>query len=484
MMMLRRFGRLGPALFATGLVLGVTATARADWANDLARPFEEALDSGSYGLALLLIYVVGLVTSLTPCVYPMIAITVSVFGASQAKTKLHAAGLSTMYVLGLATLFTALGLVVSLLEIDTSSIYGNAWFWIGIAVLLVALALSMFGAYELRLPSSVQNKLAQMGGIGPKGAFVVGLVGGLIATPCTGPVLGGLLIYIATEGSLMFGALALFTFALGVGTLTWIVGTFAVSLPKSGRWMEHVKSGLGLVLLATALFFLTNNAFPQVGELVQKTPLYLVAGLTLFAVGFAIGAIHLSYHGADKMTITRKTLGILLASGGAIIAVLWLNAAPPMPEGAEIAWMTDYEAAQARADEQGKPLLVDFGASWCGACEELERHTFSDPRVVVEAQRFVPVRLDLSADAENLEHNREVLASYNQRGLPLVVIHDTEGGEVGRVTSFVEAEAMLSAMRGDGTGAGCAAAPGGRSSTPPYVAFALAVGAFLVLRRR
>lgn len=425
-------------------VLLVAASARADWLTDIAQPFEDALTAGNWALALFLVYVAGLVTSLTPCVYPMIAITVSVFGASEAKTKLHAAGLSTMYVLGIVVLFTGLGLVFGLLQLDNASIYGNAWFWVAIATLLLVLSLAMFGAYELRLPSSLQNKLAQMGGIGPKGAFVLGLAGGLIATPCTGPVLGGLLLWIGTTGNAVFGAAALAAFALGLGTLTWVVGTFAVSLPKSGPWMEGVKSVLGLILVATALFFLFNSAFPAVGHaLVQKTSAHIIGAIVLLVVGIGVGAVHLSYHDTSAAMKVRKTLGLVLTSAGALGVVLWLNTAPPTTDHG---WMDDYDAARALADTENRPLIVDFGASWCGACQELERETFSDPRVEEEGRRFIRVRVDLSP-GQDVERGQELLAQYNQRGLPLVVVHDSEGEEVDRVTSFIEPERMLQIMQ-------------------------------------
>lgn len=435
-----------PALVAGLAVFAFASTGHAQ-DTGLEATFTNALESGNWLLALGVIYVLGLLTSLTPCVYPMIAITVSIFGASQAKSKLHAAGLSTMYVLGIVLLFTPLGLVVALMLDSTADIYGSSWFWIAIAVILLALSLAMFGVYELRLPSSMQNKLAQMGGIGPKGALVLGMVGGLIATPCTGPVLGGLLVYIGTTGSVVFGAAALASFALGLGTLTWFVGTFAVSLPKSGAWMEGVKSFFGLVLVVCALFFLINNAFAVGDSLVEKTTIYLVGGIALFILGIGLGAIHIDPHGATKGKLARKILGLIVSAVGAVAVVLWFNAAPPLPDGAEIEWMTDYDAAVELAEAEGRPLLVDFGASWCQACQELERHTFSDRRVVEEGQRFVPVRIDMSP-GQDVDRGNELLAQYNQRGLPLVVMHDSGGDEAERVTGFIEAEEMVTIMEG------------------------------------
>lgn len=435
--------RLPRAALVAVPVLLVAGVARADWLNDMSGGFEGALSSGSWGLALGMVYAAGLLTSLTPCVYPMIAITVSVFGASEAKSKAHAAGLSTMYVLGIAALFTTLGIVAAQLHLDSAALYGSIWFWLVMAAILFVLSLAMFGAYELQLPSSLQNKLAKAGGVGPKGAFALGLAGGLIATPCTGPILAGLLIWIGATGNVMFGALALFVFALGLGTLTWIVGTFAVSLPKSGPWMEGVKSFLGLVLVSCALFFVLVNAFDLTHVLVQRTTPYLIGALAIFVVGLAMGAIHLSYHGASKLVFGRKTLGLALAAVGAVGLVMWLGAVPP---GAEIEWMDSYEEARDLASRENRPLLVDFGASWCQACGELDRNTFSDPRVVAEGERFVPVRVDLSP-GPGLAAGRALLAQYNQPGLPLVVLHDSDGEEANRVTGFIEADEMLALMR-------------------------------------
>ncbi len=432
------------AVLLAGVVIATTATAHADGLTDFSSSFEAALTSESWALALGIMFVAGLLTSLTPCVYPMIAVTVSVFGASEAKSKVHAAGLSTMYVLGMCALFTPLGLVAGL----SSQVFGSAlaspWVVFPLAVFFVAMAVSMFGAFELSLPPALQNRLAQMGGLGPKGAFVLGLVGGLIAAPCTGPILGFLLGWIGQTRNAVFGAAALFSYSLGLGLLTWLVGTFAIALPKSGRWLEWVKSFFGIVMIGAALWF--TRDFIGLGHAVERTGQWLAAAIILVVVGIGIGAVHLSFHGASKAVLARKASGILMAVAGGIALALWLNAPPVLPPGAEIAWMDDYDAAREMAQSQGKPLLVDFGASWCGACQELDRDTFSDHRVVAEATRFVPVHIDLSP-GQDLEHGNQLLAGYHQRGLPLVVMHDSQGEETARVTSFVEAERMLQIMR-------------------------------------
>lgn len=436
--------RTVPALLAAGVVLATAATAQADWLTDASREFEVALSSGSWGFALLLVFGAGLLTSLTPCVYPMIAITVSVFGASQAKSKLHGAGLSTMYVLGMCALFTPLGLVVAL----TGGVFGaelsNPWVVGFLAIVFLTMAASMFGAFELALPASMQNRLATMGGLGPKGAFVLGLVGGLIAAPCTGPVLTVLLAWIGTTGDAVLGGAALFVYSLGLGLPTWLVGTFAINLPKSGAWLESVKSFFGIVMVGAALWF--GRDFIGLGHVVERTPTWILASAIVLALGLALGAVHLSFHGASKATLARKATGIVMSIAGGLGIVLWLGAPPVLPPGAEIVWMDDYEAAREMARSEGKPLLVDFGASWCGACEEMDRHTFSDPRVVAEGLRFVPVRVDLSP-GQDVAHGRQLLATYEQRGLPLVVMHHSSGEEAARVTSFVEAERMLQLMR-------------------------------------
>jgi thiol:disulfide interchange protein DsbD len=444
-----RLARPAAAALLAGAVVCLASSARADWLGDLAAPFESAMSSGSWAVALGIMFLAGLATSLTPCVYPMIAITVSVFGASEAKSKLHGAGLSSMYVLGMCALFTPIGLTAGLSGGMLGDYLASLWVLVPLAVFFVAMALSMFGAFELALPPSLQNRLAQMGGLGPKGAFVLGLVGGLIAAPCTGPVLGGLLGWITATQNALFGGTALFVYALGLGLPTWIVGTFAISLPKSGKWLEHVKSVFGIVMVGAAIWFL-RDAIRISGvsllDVIEGTPAWALAGIVPLVMGLLIGAVHLSYHDEGWLPKARKTLGIVLATAGGVILAIWVPAPEPLPPGSEIAWMDDYEAARELARRERRPLLVDFGASWCGACEELDRHTFSDRRVISEGRRFVPVRLDLSA-GEDRETGERVLRTYRYSGLPLVVMHDATGEEAERITGFVEPERMLQVMR-------------------------------------
>jgi thiol:disulfide interchange protein DsbD len=393
-------------------------------------------------MALALAFAAGLATSLTPCVYPMIAITVSVFGARETTSKLAAAKLSTAFVLGIAALFTPLGVIAALTGDVFGSQLGNPIVLGLLAAIFIALALSMFGAFELDLPASLKNRLAMVGGVGVTGAFVAGLVSSLIAAPCTGPVVGFLLTWVSTTQNVVFGALSFFVYSLGLGLLFWLVGTFSMTLPKSGQWLEHVKSAFGIVMLVAALYFV-RDLIPGLTDLAQRTSGFLIGALVLLAIGLAAGAVHLSYHASSLVTRVRKTAGITASVVGLCGVIGYLEALPP---GAKIEWLHDIDAAKVLATSAGKPLLIDFGASWCGACGELDRHTFSDARVVREGQRFVPVKIDLSPGKDTPD-KKALLARYNQRGLPLVVLHHASGEEAARVTNFMEPAEFLELMR-------------------------------------
>src|SRR3954469_16426289 len=200
----------------------------------------------------------GLLVCLTPCVYPMVAITVSVFGARGDTSRSRAMWLSTAFVLGIAAMFTPLGLVAGLTGSLFGSALSNPWVTTCIALVFLGLAASMFGAFEFMLPSGVTNRLARVGGGGYGGAFLIGLVSGLVAVPCTGPVLTGILLWIGKTRSAGLGAGVLFAFSIGLGIPFWLVGAFAVHLPKGGRWMIYVKSLFGIILATAALYFLKN----------------------------------------------------------------------------------------------------------------------------------------------------------------------------------------------------------------------------------
>ncbi|MEO1272308.1 MAG: cytochrome c biogenesis protein CcdA, partial [Myxococcota bacterium] len=208
---------------------------------------------------LLLVFLAGVGASLTPCVYPLIPITISVFGARDADSRLQAFGLSSIYVLGIVATYTVLGLVAGLAGQGIGEAMKNPFVLGGIAALMIAMGLSSFGLFELQLPSSLQNKLSAQGGKGVVGALVMGLVAGLVATPCVGPILVAILVFVAQTQDMALGALMLATFALGMGMLFLVLGTFANlinKLPRSGTWMVGVKTVFGVVFMVVALYYL------------------------------------------------------------------------------------------------------------------------------------------------------------------------------------------------------------------------------------
>jgi thioredoxin:protein disulfide reductase len=438
----RRNGLTTCAALCAGSLLLFATRARADALADLEAPLRSALESGSWLSALGVAFAAGLATSLTPCVYPMIVITVSVFGARQTTSKLAAARLSTAFVLGIAALFTPLGVVAALTGDVFGSQLSNPIVLVCLALFFVVLSASMFGAFDLDLPAGLKNRLAMAGGEGLQGAFVLGLVSSLIAAPCTGPVIGFLLTWVGTTRNVLFGALSFFSYSIGLGLLFWLVGTFSLTLPKSGRWLESVKSVFGIAMLAAALYFV-RDLIPGLTSLAERSGRFLLIAVGLIVAGVALGAVTATFHGSTLVTRARKSAGIALAVLGLVGLIGYTEA---VPAGAKIAWLHDYEAAQQLALSTGRPLLVDFGASWCGACGELDRHTFSHSQVVREGQRFVPVKIDLSPGQDTPE-KQALLKSYNHRGLPLVVMHDATGKEAHRITNFVEPQKFLELMR-------------------------------------
>jgi thiol:disulfide interchange protein DsbD len=302
----------------------------------------------------------------------------------------------------------------------------------------LGLAASMFGAFEFVLPSGLTNRLALVGGGGYGGAFLIGLVSGLVAAPCTGPVLTGILLWIGKTRSAGLGSLVLFAFSLGLGIPFWLVGTFAVRLPRAGRWMLWTKSFFGIVLTVLALYFLKNVLHP-LASLAHAGGTGPVLPIVLLVGGVLLGAIHLSFDGQALVRL-RKGAGILAAVGGSFLLVAWAEA----PHG-QLRWENSETAAAERAKTEAKPLLVDFTAEWCGACKELARHTFADPTVMREASRFVAVRVDATSDEDPAVD--QIKDKYHVVGLPTVIMLGADGQERARITEFMPPEQFLTTLR-------------------------------------
>jgi thiol:disulfide interchange protein DsbD len=399
----------------------------------------------------------GLGTCATPCVYPMIAITVSVFGAKQAKSRRQAVMLSLSFVMGIAVLFTTLLVGAAL----TGSLFGAAlqkwWVNAGIALVMAAMAAAMFGAFELTLPESVMQRLSTVGGVGYGGAFALGLVSSLIAAPCTGPVLTSVLIWIGKTQSVGLGALVGLMYSLGLGLPFFLVGAFAVALPKGGSWMVGVKSFFGIVMLVVALNFL-RYAIPAMAEVARHDTKFMVACGVAVAIGIALGAVHLDWSDGGIGVKIRKAVGVVAAVAGGFL--LWVafekppemtempvatnDAAPGAPVKKLLTWEHNEEVAKALAAKEKRPLMIDFTAEWCGACKELAKHTFADPRVMEKAGHFVAVKIDATED-EQLE---AVKKTYGVVGLPTVLIFDSDGKERKRFTEFVPPDRFLTAIEG------------------------------------
>ncbi len=425
--------------FETGPPPGGVAPARAAPAADnlVGRWFDER----GTGLAFLFIFLMGLALNLTPCVYPMMGVTVSLFGGAAASASsgslrgnLRALPRAIVYVLGIALMYSTLGVIAAL----TGGLFGgwlaSPWVLGGIGLLLLALSLSMFGFYEIQAPSGLLSKLGGATGAGYVGTFIAGLMVGVFAAPCIGAPIIALLAHVGAKGDPIFGFQAFFVLSLGLGLPYLVLAVFSglmTRLPRSGSWMDWVKHLFGVILLAVALFYLTLAIAPKhVGWVVPAA-----LGLGGLYLGF------LEPTGRDRPAFRRFKWAVGVAAIVASVLIVFRPAAPAL----EFAAFDD--AALATARTSGTPVMIDFAAEWCVPCHELEEITFTDPAVVRVASGFVRMKVDLTRfDSPESEALRERFAIA---GVPTIVFLGADGNEVAaaRVVGFMRPEPFLDRLR-------------------------------------
>ncbi len=412
----------------------------------------ETLGERGLLVTFILIFLGGLGLNLTPCVYPLIPITIGYFGGQAQGKRGGIVGHALFYVLGMATTYSALGLVAAL----TGSLFGaalqNPWVLIAIASVMVALALSMFDLYEFRLPS-ILTRMAGGSRKGYLGTLVMGLTVGFVAAPCIGPFVVGLLTYVGERGQPMLGFLMFFVLALGLGIPFLFLAIFSGSIdriPRSGAWMVWVRSIFGFVLIAMAVYFL-RPLFPD--SLVY----HLTLALILFLGGIFMAWVEPTKMPGKAFPVIRNLIGMAFFVLALIFATSGVRAyvnetlaeariASGLSVSAGIRWLPGTEARLEEAAAQARPVFIDFYADWCIPCRELDHSTFAAPEVVDLSRSFAMLKIDLTSSRNPV--NERLKNRFQVKGVPTLVWLRPDGSEARdlREVGYIPKEAMLEKM--------------------------------------
>jgi thiol:disulfide interchange protein DsbD len=366
-------------------------------------------------LTLLILFVGGLALNLTPCVFPMIPITVGFFAMQSDGRRSRRFALSLAYVLGIVITYSALGVFAALSGRMFGSWLQSPAVLIGFAVLMLVLASSMFGVWEFRVPQFITNRSAGRAGVA--GALTMGLFVGIVAAPCVGPVVVALFTLVAAIAKPTIGMAMFATLAFGLG-FPYLIALNV--FPKPGEWMVQVKKAMGFVLIAMAFYFLRG--------VIGETPFRLGVAASLL-----IGAIFLFLSRGERGRVMRLVCAFILLAGGIAFAI-------PPRKGVEVQWQK-YDAAV--ASTTGKPIVIDFFATWCIPCKELDEKTFSDASVAKDLDRFTRIKADLTNGDDPAV--KELTKRYSIVGVPTVVFINSSGREQQqlRLTGFETPEQFL-----------------------------------------
>lgn len=385
------------------------------------------LEKSGLILTLLIVFLGGLALNLTPCVYPLIPITIGYFGGqSEGKTsKLFYMGL--LYVLGMALTYSVVGVITALSGAVFGTLLQNPLVILFIVMIFIILSLSMFGVYEFKLPDSWVMKA---GGAksGYYGAFFMGLTMGIVAAPCIGPFVIGLVTYVAAKGDPFYGFLLFFFLAIGLGLPYLFLALFSgkiKNLPRAGFWMDGIKHIFGFILLGMAIYFLEPLLPKSISNYVL--PIFmLISGIILLFIDKEANKIF-------SFKLFKIIFSVLLVVASAYM--LWPT------ETNEPDWQIysndKYQTALANKNK----ILIDFYADWCIPCKELDALTFSNPKVIEKLKEFKNFKVDMTKTLS--EETEIVRKKFNIQGMPTLLIYDTNGKEINRITGFLNADDFI-----------------------------------------
>jgi len=426
----------------------------------------EMLKQDSLLLTLIAFFVGGLLLSFTPCVFPMYPILTGIIvgaGNQQASTLTtkKAFTLSFFYVQGMAVTYTLLGIVVALAGAQFQAIFQHPFVLIALSILFIFLALSMFGVFNLALPASWQNKLnnlsnKQKGG-SITGVIMMGVISGLVASPCTTAPLTGALLYISQTGDVVLGASALYALSLGMGLPLLVLGSSGGKLlPKAGAWMNIIKNIFGLLLLAVPIFLL-ERFIPELASKTLWTLLLLGSASYLYVAnqstatnattskmksfGFGLRSLLIflmMFFGAN-MSYQLLVANNIIASDNKQNITQTASVAEINQHFKRVTTLTELQSAIVQANSQGKTVMLDLYADWCVACKEFEQYTFPDKNVQEALANTILLQIDLTDTGT--KQNIELMDYYSVFGLPSILFFDLQGNELSqqRVTGFMEA---------------------------------------------